>query len=456
VVALLVSFGKHFQPLYALLYYHLPFFNKFRVPVMILVLVQFAVAALAALGLDRALSPERQAPGKDPGTAWTRGALLALAGGFGLLVMLNALGPMYRTAAMRSRQGFDEGRARAALDLASTDALKAGLLLAAALFVIALARRGRLSRAGASLLVILIVVVDLWPVDRKIIDPQVGTPVEYDANFKETPEIAFLRSDSTQFRVFPLQWNDSRLAAFGIASVLGYHPAKPYLYQAFVDTVGIQSFGTLEMLNVKYVLADGYFPPETQGSAALRHDGEVKVYEILHTMPRASVIHGVRQVRDDGVALATMRTGGFDAHREILWSLAKAPPAVAAPSTPDSVRTLRYDFNDIEYFVSTTAPGVFLTIEQYDPDWKAFVDGKPVTIERVNYFMRGVPLQAGVHHVRYQYEPKALAEGIKISIASAVIAALIGLWGVKQLVDERRRRRASAAPVPPAPEGAAG
>jgi len=29
-VALLISFGKHVQPLYSLLYYHLPFFNKFR------------------------------------------------------------------------------------------------------------------------------------------------------------------------------------------------------------------------------------------------------------------------------------------------------------------------------------------------------------------------------------------------------------------------------------------
>ena len=455
VVALLMSFGKHFQPLYALLYYHLPFFNKFRVPVMILVLVQFAVAALAALGLDRALTPERS-QGKDPGSPWMRGALLSLAGGFGLLVALNALGPTYREAAIRSRQGFDEARARAALDMASTDALKAGLFLAAALFVIGLARRGRLTRAAASLLVVLIVVVDLWPVDRKIIDPQVGTPVEYDANFKATPEITFLRSDTTQFRVFPLQWNDSRLVAFGIASVLGYHPAKPYLYQAFVDTAGIQSFGTLEMLNVKYVLADGYFPPETKDAAALRHDGEVKVYEILHTMPRASVIHAVRPVRDDGVALATMRTGGFDPHQEILWSLPAAPPAVGTPSTPDSVRTLRYDFNDIEYFVSTTAPGIFLTIEQYDPDWKAFVDGKAVPIERVNYFMRGVPLTPGVHRVRYQYEPKALAEGIRISIASAIVAVLIGLWGVKQLLDDRRRRASTTPVPPPATEGAAG
>ena len=462
LVALLVSFGKHFQPLYALLYYHLPFFNKFRVPVMVLVLVQFAVAALAAMGLDLALRPEERsdrstaAKRGDPGSPWLRASLLALVGGFLALVLLNAAGATYRNAAMHARPGFDEPRARAALDMASTDALKGGFLLAAALAVIGLARRGRLSRSGACVLVVLIAAADLWPVDRKIIDPQVGSPVEYDANFRETPEITFLRSDSTQYRVFPLQWNDSRLAAFGIASVLGYHPAKPFLYQSFVDTVGIQSFGTLRMLNVKYVLADGYFPPNTP-DAVIRHDGEIKVYEILNTMPRASVIHAVRPVRDDGVALATMRTGGFDPHEEILWSGTEAPPAVARPATPDSVRTLRYDFNDIEYMVSTTAPGIFLTIEEYDPDWKAFVDGKPAPIHRVNYLMRGVAIGPGVHRVRYQYEPKALTEGIRISLASAAVAALIALWGVRQLLLTRRRRAAPPAPAPAAPsEGAAG
>ncbi len=460
VVALLVSFGKHFQPLYALLYYHLPFFNKFRVPVMVLVLVQFAVAALAALGLDAALRPEGRAGGKrgDAGSPWMRGALLALAGGFALLVLLNAVGPAYRNAAIRSRPGFDEARARAALDIASTDALKGGILLAAALAVIALARRGRLSRSAAAILVVLITAADLWAVDRRIIDPQVGSPVEYDANFQETPEITFLRSDSTQFRVFPLQWNDSRLAAFGIASVLGYHPAKPFLYQSFVDTVGIQSFATLRLLNVKYVLADGYFPPGT-ADAVLRHDGEVKVYEILNPLPRASMIHAVHPVRDEAVALAVMRTGGFDPHESVLWSASSPPPMAERPAVPDSVRTLRYDFNDIEYMVSTAAPGVFLTVEEYDPDWKAFVDGRPVPIARVNYLMRGVALPAGVHRVRYAYEPRALAEGIRISIASSVIVVLIGLWGLRQLLAERRRLAVPPAAVggssPPAPEGAA-
>jgi len=62
-------------------------------------------------------------------------------------------------------------------------------------------------------------------------------PREYDDNFRETPEVTFLRSDSLIPRL-PLRWDDRQLAAYGIASVLGYHPAKPRLYQSFVDTSG--------------------------------------------------------------------------------------------------------------------------------------------------------------------------------------------------------------------------
>jgi hypothetical protein len=429
-VALLVSFGKYVQPLYSLLYYHLPFFNKFRVPVMILVLVQFAVAALAALGLTTALAHRAGPGGKhgDSGSPWMRAALLAAVGGFGVLFLVNLLGPAIREYAIRSRPNFNLGQARAALDMASIDAIKSGLFLAGALAIVGLARKGRLSRSVAALLIVGVTAADLWPIDRKIIDPQVATAREYDDNFRETPEVTYLRSDSTQFRVFPLRWDDSRLAAFGIASVLGYHPAKPRLYQAFVDTVGIQSFGTLRLLNVRYVLADGYFPPEIK-DVTLRHDGEVKVYEVEGAMPRAFVVHAIRQVRDDTVALAVIRTQAFDPFAEVLWSEPAAVPPVSSPGVPDSVRTIRYDFNEVEYLVSTAAPGLFVTIDQYDPDWAVTVDGTPATIHRVNYLMRGVALQPGVHRVRYAYAPRALAAGIQISLASAIVALLLAGWG---------------------------
>ena len=450
--SLLISFGKHFQPLYSLLYYHLPFFNKFRVPVMILVLVQFAVAALAALGLTAALRAEpRAAKGVDPGRPWIRASLLALAGGVGALVLLNALAPSIRGAAVASRPNFDVARARTALDMASIDAIKGALFLAAALAVIGLARRGRLARGWAALLVIGVTALDLWTIDRKIMDPLIGSPVEYDDNFRETPEVTFLRSDPTQFRVFPIQWNDSRLAAFGIASVLGYHPAKPRLYQAFVDTAGIQSIPTLEMLNVKYVLADGEFPPGFPG-VALRHDGPIKVYELLGALPRAGMMHAVKQVSDDGVALAIMRTHGFDARAEVLWNASTPPPPMALPQAPESVQTVRYDFNEIEYRVHSTAPGLLLLVEMWDPDWRATVNGNETPIHRVNFFMRGVTLPAGEHTVRFTYHPAGLEAGWKITIAAALITLALAVWGI--LSDRRRRATAAALPAADEPRGA--
>ncbi len=50
--ALFISFGKHFSLVYDLFFNIFPYFNKFRVPHMILILLQFNVAVLAAFGLD--------------------------------------------------------------------------------------------------------------------------------------------------------------------------------------------------------------------------------------------------------------------------------------------------------------------------------------------------------------------------------------------------------------------
>jgi hypothetical protein len=448
VIALLVSFGKHLQPLYSLLYYHLPFFNKFRVPVMILILVQFATAALAALGLTAALArPEHAGRSGDPGSPWMRAAVLAVVGGFGVLFLINALASGIREYAIHSRPNFDLAHARAALDMASIDAVKGGLFLAAALALVGMARSGRLSRSVAALLIVGVTAADLWTIDRKIIDPLVASPREYDDNFRETPEVTFLRSDSTQFRVFPLRWDDSRLAAFGIASVLGYHPAKPRLYQAFVDTVGIQSFQTLRLLNVKYVLADGYFPPETH-DVVLRHDGEVKVYEVEGALPRAFVVHKTRAVRDDAVAMAVIRTNAWDPRGEALWSEPAAPPTLSSPGVPDSVRSIRYDFNETEYLVSSAAPGILVTVDQHDPDWVATVDGQAAVIHRVNYLMRGVVLAPGVHRVRFVYAPRALSAGIRISLASAIVCLLLAGWGSWRSAASRRIERGPAAPAP--------
>jgi hypothetical protein len=362
------------------------------------------------------------------------------------VVVLHALsGPLTRAAtAARSHIGPDV--ARQVLDMASLDAVKSGLLLGIGFVVLALARRGKMTRTAAAVAILAVTALDLWVIDRKIIDPQVGSAEDYAGYFKETPEVTFLKSDSTLFRVFPMDPHDSRLAAYGIASVLGYHPAKPKLYQAFADTAGIMSsLKMLGFLNVKYVLLDGNLPPGTPG-VALRHDGDVKVYELVDVLPRAYVVHRLKPVRSESVALAVIRTGDFDPAHEAIWAEPELLPAISEPATSDSVRVVRYDFNEAEFLVATAAPGLFVLSDQYDPDWRATVDGKPATIHRVDYLLRGVAVGPGVHRIHFRYVPRALEAGIRISVLSLGLTVALAGVGLFQ----RRRKPRSDSPEPAA------
>jgi uncharacterized membrane protein YfhO len=60
----------------------------------------------------------------------------------------------------------------------------------------------------------------------------------------------------------------------------------------------------------------------------------------------------------------------------------------------------------------------------YYPGWKAFLDGRRVPLERVNYLLRGVAVPAGEHRVELRYEPTSFRLGWMISLATAL--ALIG------------------------------
>jgi hypothetical protein len=163
----------------------------------------------------------------------------------------------------------------------------------------------------------------------------------------------------------------------------------------------------------------------------------VKVYEVEGALPRAYVVHRLKPVRDDAVALATIRTNNFAPSQEALWTEADPLPPMAEPVQPDSVHVIRYDFNEAEFLVSTTAPGLFVLADQYDPDWTAAVDGARATIHRVDYLMRGVLIGPGVHRIRFRYAPRALEAGVHVSTVS--LALTIALAGVG-LIQRRRSR----------------
>jgi hypothetical protein len=85
---------------------------------------------------------------------------------------------------------------------------------------------------------------------------------------------------------------------------------------------------------------------------------------------------------------------------------------------PHSVKLEEYNFNSQKIKVITEEPGILVAAEYYYPNWKSYLDGKPVETIKANYLTRGVAIPAGEHEVMFQFESHAYNLGLWISLLS--------------------------------------
>ena len=80
------------------------------------------------------------------------------------------------------------------------------------------------------------------------------------------------------------------------------------------------------------------------------------------------------------------------------------------------------------------APSVLLLNDRFDPNWKVSVDGKPGTLLRCNYLMRGVQVAPGEHVIEFRFAP-----GVDTLYISLVAVALgLGLCGFLALCPRKQ------------------
>jgi len=69
---------------------------------------------------------------------------------------------------------------------------------------------------------------------------------------------------------------------------------------------------------------------------------------------------------------------------------------------------------------------LLVSSETADPGWKAQVDGKPKTLQMVNYAFRGIVLNEGESRVVLNYEPLSFRLGL-------FLAFLVMGWWIEQI-----------------------
>ena len=77
-------------------------------------------------------------------------------------------------------------------------------------------------------------------------------------------------------------------------------------------------------------------------------------------------------------------------------------------------------------------PGLLVLSDMWDRGWRAYLDGKPVSILRTDHALRGVVLPAGTVVLEFRYEPASFAWGLRLAALAAVtllISAGIAMRG---------------------------
>lgn len=212
-----------------------------------------------------------------------------------------------------------------------------------------------------------------------------------------------------------------------------YHDANVY-FEGFDSPL-------FDLLNIRYIVIPATYAPDRSDLAELERrfptiyaDGQVQVLENPEALPRAWVVHQARQVKAEEV-LPLLASGRVDP-RETALLESSLPPMEVPPDTSSSTATLISSTPEaLTYETRADAPGLLMLSETYDPNWRAYVDGKEVDLYTANYLLRAVPIPAGEHTVELRYESRPLKVGLGIStFTAALLLPALGwsLWNLRR------------------------
>jgi hypothetical protein len=434
LLGIILSWGKHFAGFNTFLFQHLPLYNKFRAPSMAQVIPQLSITIIAVLALQYLLFREKsrellQADFKK--ILYTMGGLFAL---LGLMYISMNYSAGYDNEIMQSLSQQDKtgavGRAVVQGMKADRRALFGGQLLRSLLFAFILIgllyfyMKNKIKAAVVAICLLVIGSVELMVTSKQYLpDERYVTPDDLQSqHFNPTPaEQQILQDKDPNFRVYNSTVNpvfDARTSSF-FKSITGYHPARLRIYQDVLDKYlsgGNINPAVLNMLNTKYFIIGN----AEAGTESVKQNPDV--YGPCWLAKSIKVVDGPVQ------EFLALRSSNL---KDTVVVDKTCKPITISPDSSASIKMLRFDNDMIEYESNTTSPQFAVFSEVYYPKgWNAYLDDKLTAYCKVNYLLRGLPLPAGKHTVKFVFEPASIKKGKSIMFIASIFIVLFFLGGL--------------------------
>ncbi|HWE48995.1 MAG TPA: YfhO family protein [Bryobacteraceae bacterium] len=182
-----------------------------------------------------------------------------------------------------------------------------------------------------------------------------------------------------------------------------------------------------DLLNVGFLIR----PASTPDPNPVYQDGRWKVYANPRSFPRGWLVHKtVVDTAPDGV-FRRLDDPAINLHETALLD-APLPPDLArgldgVAGLAESVQFRSYEANRLAVDVTSEKPGLLVLSEMFYPGWHATVNGKPADIYKVDGALRGILTPQGASRIELSYAPFSIYAGAAIT-GLTFLAVLAGVF----------------------------
>jgi hypothetical protein len=420
--------------LHGWLYAFAPGFGQLRAPARFILVMDLALATLAAFGFDYLLHLAVAGSEKT-----LERILRALPWSF-LLVAL-ATGASAFTILILG-QGQDPALFNR---MANAVNAMAFFILLLALAVACIIARGTLfvRREVWAVLALALIFFDLYSLGAYV-DVSADDPTRV---FEHADAVAFLKSDADLYRIDPRgtgvdnTWPADTSILYGLFDIQGDNPLTLADFDRYWQSLGSRSAALYDLLNAKYLIGRKGVPLD-RNKFRLVFDGDpaLDIFENTRALPRAFMVFSKQTVPDAGAALSAIHDPNFDPAQVVVLEQANGvgePDGISSGQKTAGVTIAGYGPNEIRLETTSTAPGILVLSEVYYPGWRAWVDDREVQVLRADFLFRALPVEAGTHRVRLLYDPISFKIGE--ALFGVTVLAIVG-WGAWETRKSRRQR----------------
>jgi len=418
VLALFLSFGRNLPFLFDLFYNYMPFFGKFRVPVMVLTVVQIIIPVLAGLGLMKIFALRENKSAKL--SILFRNSLFVVMGLFVVSIVLSSsISEWFISRIQSSPNGSKLQQLFPYMsDMFLSDLKTVLILLALAFGGILAYLNHKINHQILLVIIIFISLYDLIRIDNRALHYR--DDGDLSTKFIEPEYLKVIRDigDSSTWRLLNLK-QDGSLGSLSQNSnfhvyflkedLHGYSSLKPRSYQDLIDIVGLVNKTMWRMLNVKYIITEemANFP----GLVPIYNQGKTVVFKNEFALPRAYFVDSLSYAPALQI-LNKIKNDEFDPRQLAFTSDENLKLKINKTDSSAFVKIT--DYQELKITLDVNASGnnlLFLGNTFYPLGWNAYIDGNKTEILKINHGFNGLVIPKGLHTVEFIYDPPTYEQG---------------------------------------------